>query len=137
MVDWRIVNDSLNIVIIVLDIILGISLIQIQQKKDYDTTKKYFMGISLFFFAHAIARFVFILYVWIRTPENKGYQELYYLGILFGTLCVIFIIYALESTVYTKSKFAWNFKDFRVVEKFVIHGRSMECLCDKFTISAI
>ena len=102
MVEWTLGN-ILYIVVITLDVILGVNLYQIRKKKELELTRKYFTGIVLFFFAHALTRTLFLIYELLNS-DGIRILEIFYFGTALGLLCVVFIVFSLESTVLTKSK---------------------------------
>ncbi len=87
-----------NLVVIGIDIILGILLLRILKGKDTKATRTYFIGIILFFFTHAACRTLF----WLDT-EVVANPILFSIGTFLGLLCVVFIVAAIEMTVFTGS----------------------------------
>lgn len=86
-----------NIVVVGIDVLLGILLFRILKSKKTKATRVYFFGIISFFFTHAACRSVFLLDVVI--PD----RTLFIVGTFLGLLSVVFIVAAIEMTVFTRS----------------------------------
>ena len=95
------ISMALWIIFFVFSGIFGILLTRKAFKPEFERPQReYYLGIAIFIFIHIVARISYYYYDFIDA------QELYWeLGALIGIGSVIFLIYAIERHIYTRSKF--------------------------------
>jgi len=62
--------------------------------------REYYLGIAIFILIHILARVFYFMYDFIE--RNETYWNL---GALIGIGCVIFLLYAIERNIFTRTKF--------------------------------
>ncbi len=92
---------SISLGVILLDFALGAIMTKKMIKIELKITKRYFLGVILFFFTHAICRLIFFLHTFIF---NRQLLALFFIGTILGLLCEIFIVEAVETLIFKKTK---------------------------------
>jgi hypothetical protein len=90
----------LRIIAITIGYIIGILMIRMTRKAQVKNTKRYFRGATEFFIVYSICRTIFLMGAIFDDPLRLSY----YLGNTLGLASLVFIIEAIEATIFTKSK---------------------------------
>ena len=94
----------IELTVVIIDFFCAFIMLKKTLKIELKITKKYFSGATLFFFTHSICRTIFLF--WSYYSKDMIFFNW---GSFLGLLAVIFIVYSMETAIFTKSKHFFTF----------------------------
>jgi len=89
----------IELTVVLIDFLCAFIMLKKTLKIELKITKKYFTGATLFFLTHSICRTIFLF--WSYYSKDMIFFNL---GSFLGLLAVIFMVYSMETAIFTKSK---------------------------------
>lgn len=90
----------LTIILIGVNFLLAFVMLQKYTKIELEFTKKYFRGLILFLFVHAVCRIFYLLHDFYFPTEQIWWE----IGALLGLLSITLLIMAVESTIFKQTR---------------------------------
>ena len=100
------ISIALWVIFFGLSIVFGVKMIRKARTPDYERPQKeYYLGMAIFIFVHLVARTFYFIYDFDYLYNGVLNETLWELGAIIGIAGIVFLLYAIERHIYTRSKF--------------------------------